>query len=257
MDDSLIPGRDRPARVLLADDDAPFRGSLRQLLEAPPSVIAEVYRADIGAGFEVVGEAATGQEAIRLAHAIASDVMLLDIRMPLMSGLDAVRYLSTDPRASRTMLLAGAIERDELIEAIRLGVRGLVTKAAMPEVLFEALRWVLEGRCWLDYSLLTDFIETARPLIHSSQTGGAGGWLTRREREVLGFVVAGYANKEIARASAVTEDSVKHHLTRMFDKFGVSNRVELAMLATERGLLDPAGPPLGKMPDTSDSKTSS
>jgi two-component system nitrate/nitrite response regulator NarL len=239
MDHSLTCDSARPARVLLADDDGLFRSSLRQLLEAPPTVIADVYSVDVRGGFEVVGEAGTGEDTIRLVNTVSADVVLLDVAMPAMSGLQALRLLPHED-GPRIILLAGAITRAELVDAIRLGVRGLVLKGAAAEVLFEAIRWVLEGRCWLDHFLMTDFIETARPLIQSSQTmsRGARARLTRREREVLSFIVAGYANKDIAQASAVTEDSIKHHLTRMFEKLGVSNRLELAMLATERGLLD-------------------
>jgi two-component system nitrate/nitrite response regulator NarL len=239
MDHSLTDGPAAPARVLMADDDAPFRTSLRQLLEAPPSVIAEVYGVDIGGGFKVVGEAGTGEDIIRLVNTVSADIVLLDVAMPAMSGLQALRELPHED-GPRIILLAGAIARGELVDAIRLGVRGLVLKGATAEVMLEAIRWVLEGRCWLDHFLMTDFIETAKPLIQSSQTAarGARARLTRREREVLSFIVAGYANKDIARASAVTEDSIKHHLTRIFEKLGVSNRLELAMLATEHGLLD-------------------
>jgi two-component system, NarL family, nitrate/nitrite response regulator NarL len=243
MDRSLTPATpaERPARVVLGDADAMLRTSLRRLLEAPPSVIAEVYGVDINRGFEVVGDAATGSDLMSVVQATQPDVVLLDLRLPSPPGLETLPQLRAEANAPRLVVLTGDVSRAELIEAIRLGVRALILKSATPAVVFEALRWVLEGRCWLDYALLGDFIDTARPLIESSRTGGT--WLTRREREVLAFVVAGYANKDIARAAAVTEDSIKHHLTRMFNKLGVANRVELAMLATERGLLDPPAAP--------------
>jgi two-component system nitrate/nitrite response regulator NarL len=99
---------------------------------------------------------------------------------------------------------------------------------------------VLAGRYWLGQTLVTDLLEEVRPLIQSSRAAGGrlAFGLTPREREVLTLIVAGYANKDIARECAVSEETIKHHLTRMFDKVGVSNRLELAMAATERGLVD-------------------
>jgi two-component system nitrate/nitrite response regulator NarL len=239
MDRPLTPPAVRPTRVVLADDDCLFRASLRQLLEAPPTVIADVYGVAVAPGFEVVAEAADGDETVRVLQTIDADLVLLDLCMPVMSGVAALTRLSRDAGRPPVILLAGAVTRPELAEAIRLGVRGLVLKSTAADVLLKAIRWVLEGRCWLDSGLVTDLIETARPLMDAApQAHDASQRLTRREREVLGLVVAGYANKEIAQASSVTEDSVKHHLTRIYEKLGVSNRVELATFATEHSLLE-------------------
>jgi two-component system, NarL family, nitrate/nitrite response regulator NarL len=138
----------------------------------------------------------------------------------------------------RTVLLATTIDKPQLLTAVQLGVRGLILKDSTTEVLFEAIVSVLAGQCFLGRELITDFMETVRPLIASSraQGGKLAFGLTPREREVLALVSAGCANKEIARQCAVSEETVKHHLTRIFDKVGVSNRTELAMLATRNGL---------------------
>ena len=200
MDRPLTPPPVRPTRVVLADDDCLFRASLRQLLEAPPTVIADVYGVTVAPGFEVVAEAADGDETVRVLQTIDADLVLLDLCMPVMSGVAALTRLSRDAGRPRVILLAGAVSRPELAEAIRLGVRGLVLKSAAADVLLKAIRWVLEGRCWLDSGLVTDLIETARPLMDAApQAHDASQRLTRREREVLGLVVAGYANKEIAQ----------------------------------------------------------
>ena len=239
MDRPLTPPPVRPIRVVLADDDGPFRASLRQLLEAPPTVIADVYGVGVAPGFEVVAEAADGDETVRVLQTVDADLVLLDLCMPVMSGVAALTRLPRHADRPRVILLAGAVTRPELAEAIRLGVRGLLLKSAAPDVLLKAIRWVLEGRCWLDSGLVTDLVETARPLMDAEPRAHlASPRLTRREREVLGLVVAGYANKEIAQVSSVTEDSVKHHLTRIYEKLGVSNRVALATFATEARLLD-------------------
>jgi two-component system, NarL family, nitrate/nitrite response regulator NarL len=239
MDHPLTPPAVRPARVVLAGDDCLFRASLRQLLEAPPIVIADVYGVAVAPGFEVVAEAADGDEAARVLQTIDADLVVLDLCMPVMSGVAALTRLSRDAGRPPVIVLAGAVSRSQLAEAIRLGVHGLVLKSAPADVLLKAIRWVLEGRCWLDSRLVTDLIETARQLMNAApQAHAASPRLTRREREVLGLVVAGYANKEIAQASSVTEDSVKHHLTRIYEKLGVSNRVELATFAAEHSLLE-------------------
>jgi two-component system, NarL family, nitrate/nitrite response regulator NarL len=228
---------DGPVRVVLSDDECLFRASLRQLLTVPPSVIKEVYGVDVGAGFEVVGEAESGEDTVRVVRSVRPDLLLLDLRMPRMSGLDALRDLTPIGNTLSTILLAGTIDRTQLLTAVHLGARGLLLKDATMEVLFEAIACVLAGRYWLGQTLMTDLLEVVRPLIQSSKA--AGGrltfGLTPREREVLTLIVGGYGNKDIAREFAVSEETIKHHLTRMFHKVGVSNRLQLAMVATERG----------------------
>jgi DNA-binding NarL/FixJ family response regulator len=231
------PGR--PVRVVLSDDECLFRASLRQLLAVPPPVIKDVYGVDVGPGFEVVGEAATGEDTVRVVRSVRPDLLLLDLQMPRMSGLDALRELSATDLGVRTILLAGAIEGPHMLTAVELGARGLVLKDSTTELLFEAITTVIAGRHWLGRTLVTDLLEMVRPLIQSSKP--ADGGLTRREREVLRLVVAGHSNKDVARACGVSEETIKHHLTRIFDKVGASNRLELATIATTRGLVDPSG----------------
>jgi DNA-binding NarL/FixJ family response regulator len=240
-----VAARTSPFRIVLSDDECLFRASLRQLLSAPASVLRDVYGVDVGPGFEVVGEASSGEETVRVVQVVHPDLLLVDLSMPRMSGLDAVRELAGSGDPLPSILLAGSIDRPQLLTAIHLGVRGLVLKDSPTEVLFEAMMGVVSGRYWLDQTLVSDLFETTRPLIQSSKAAGGSlaCGLTPREREVLTLVVAGYPNKEIALQFSVSEETVKHHLTRMFDKVGASNRLELAMLATSRGLLDPQLPP--------------
>jgi DNA-binding NarL/FixJ family response regulator len=232
--------RTRPVRVVLADDESLFRASLRQLLAVPPSVIQEVYGVDVGAGFEVVGEAGTGEDAVRVVGSARPDLLVLDLCMPRLSGLDALREMSSCRDQMRIILLAGCIDRAQLMSAVRLGVRGLLLKDAPTEVLFEAIMCVVAGQYWLGQSLVSDLLEIVRPLIQTSGVPGgpALSKLTPREQQVLRMVVAGHSNKEIAQQWTISEETIKHHLTRMFDKVGAANRVELAMLATRHGLLD-------------------
>jgi DNA-binding NarL/FixJ family response regulator len=197
-----------------------------------------VYSVDVGAGFQVVGEAGTGEETVRVVNAVEPDLLLLDLSMPRMSGLEALGELKPHRERMGTVLLTANVEGPQLLSAVQLGVRGLILKDSSTELLFEAIIAVLAGRYWLGQALVTDFITTVRPLIESSKA--AGGkltyGLTPREREVLTLVAAGCANKEIARQCAVSEETVKHHLTRIFDKVGATNRTELAMFAQKNGL---------------------
>jgi two-component system, NarL family, nitrate/nitrite response regulator NarL len=238
---TVVPPNSHPGkatRVVLADTHSIFRASLRQLLSVPPATIKEVYSVDVGTGFQVVGEAGTAEETVRIVQSVEPDLLLIDPSMPRMSGLDAVGELQCHHDRMRTILLAATIDKPQLLSAVQLGVRGLILKDSTTEVLFDAIVSVLSGQYFLGRALLTDFIETVRPLIDSSraQGGKLAFGLTPREREVLTLVSAGCANKEIARQCAVSEETVKHHLTRIFSKLGASNRTELAMLAARNGL---------------------
>jgi DNA-binding NarL/FixJ family response regulator len=228
----------RPVTVVLADEECMFRSSLRHLLTAPPTVISDVYGVDVGSGFEVVGEAGTGEDTIAIVTKARPDVLLLDLSMPRLSGLEALSELEAHRDSTRTIVLTGTIDRSQLLTAVQLGVRGLVMKDSETELFFEAIVSVMHGRFWLGQALVGDLVELVRSL---SQSRGSHGTkprqsLTPRQREVLGLVVAGHTNREIATKFSVSEETVKHHLTRMFDKVGASNRLDLAMKATRNGL---------------------
>jgi two-component system nitrate/nitrite response regulator NarL len=243
---SVPIGPGRAATIVVADDEWIFRASLRQLLTAPPFVIKDVYGVDVGAGFTVVGEAGTGEDTIPIVEATKPDLLLLDLNMPRMSGLDALHELAAVRGTCRAIILAGDIRKSELFRAVQLGARGVVLKDAPTEVLFESILAVLAGRCWLDRRLVGDLMEMVGALAHPSnpEADHRPFGLTPRERQVLTLVVAGYTNKEIARDCAVSKETVKHHLTRIFHKVGAPNRLALALIATEAGLVrEPAAVP--------------
>jgi len=233
-------GAPRRIRVVLADDECMFRTSLRHLLTAPSSVIKDVYGIEVGAEFDVVGEAGSGEETVAVVQSANPDLLLLDLAMPRMSGLSALRSLQINPSCGKTVILAGDVSKADLITAVQLGVHGLVLKNAPTELLFQAIVSVIAGQVWVSQALVAELLTVVRslaaPAVQDSPKGRAVA-LTPREREVLALVVAGYANKEIAQTFSISEETIKHHLTRMFDKVGAANRLELAVVAAERGLI--------------------
>jgi DNA-binding NarL/FixJ family response regulator len=158
--------------------------------------------------------------------------------MPRLPGLEVLRELSASDSPVRTILLTAAIEKEQIIEALQIGARGIVLKEAATELLFKSIRTVMAGQYWVGRAEVGDLVQTLRGLIASSgkpqeKTFG----LTRRELEILSSIVAGLSNKEIARQFSLSEDTVKHHLSHIFDKLGVSNRLELAMFAVNHRLV--------------------
>ena len=221
-------------RVLIADDHPIFRQGLRTILEAED-------------GFVVVAEAADGNEAVRLARDFQPDVLLLDLAMPGVSGMEALAELAAAPTPVRTIMLTAAIEKAEIVKALQLGAAGVVLKSSPTDLLFKSIRSVMAGQHWIGREAVTDLVQALRtaaspspaPVKASRRRFG----LTARELEITGAVVAGFRNREIAEKLSLSEDTVKHHLSNIFDKVGASNRLELALFAVEHRLLtDQASP---------------
>lgn len=221
-----------PFRTVLSDDESLFRASLRQLLSVPPEVIRDAYGVDVGPGFHVVGEAGSGVDTVRVVRATRPDLLVLDLSMPRLSGVQAMCELRASGDAVPTVLLTGDIDSTDLLAAVHAGINGLVLKNADTPLLFDAMTSVLNGGCWVGQALVPALFDAVRPLINASSGGRPRAWnLTAREKQVLGMVAAGCPNREIAARCAVSEETIKHHISRLFAKVGASNRLELAMAA--------------------------
>ena len=214
-----------PVRILIADDHPIFRDGLKRLLESEGE-------------FVVIGEACDGVEAVTLARQLTPEVMLLDLAMPRRQGLDALRELASDARAVRVILLTAAAEKEQIVEALQLGARGVVLKDSATQILLKSIRAVMQGEYWVGRESVSNLVQYLRTLVSPSAGFPQRNKyrLTPRELEIIAAVVAGFANKEIAQYFKISEDTVKHHLSNIFDKVGVSSRLELALFAVNQSL---------------------
>lgn len=213
--------------VVIADDHTIFRDGLRRLLE-------------LEGEFEVLGEAADGAEAVAKVRLYQPCILLLDLAMPKMPGLDALRELAQQQTTTRSILLTAAIERRQIIEALQVGAHGVVMKDSATQLLLKAIHTVVAGHYWVGREPVTDLVAYLREQTLSPAPSRARSnfGLTRRETEILGTIIAGLSNKEIAQKFSLSEDTVKHHLTNIFDKVGVSSRLELALFAINNRLIE-------------------
>jgi two-component system nitrate/nitrite response regulator NarL len=214
-------------RIVIADDHPIFRDGLRRLLEAEPDL-------------KVLGEASDGAEAVKQARQLKPDILLLDLAMPRMPGLEALRDLSSSPGPSpvRVILLTAAAEKNQIVEALQLGARGVVLKDSATQLLLKCIHTVMAGEYWVGRESVSNLVQYLRTLMQSSNDEARKKkfGLTPRELEIVSAVVAGYSNKEIAEYFKISEDTVKHHLSNIFDKLGVSTRLELALFAVNQSL---------------------
>jgi two-component system, NarL family, nitrate/nitrite response regulator NarL len=218
--------RSQNIRIVIADDHPIFRDGLRRLLEAEP-------------GLKVIGEASDGNDAVKLARQLKPDVMLLDLAMPRQPGLEALRDLSTGgANGVKVILLTAAAEKHQIVEALQLGARGVVLKDSATQLLLKSIHTVMAGEYWVGREAVSNLVQYLRTQLQASheESRQKKFGLTPRELEIVSAVVAGYSNKEIAEYFKISEDTVKHHLSNIFDKLGVSTRLELALFAVNQGL---------------------
>ncbi|MFE2636231.1 response regulator [Streptomyces scopuliridis] len=215
-------------RVLLADDQSLVRAGFRALLAAQPDI-------------EVAGEAADGEEALRRVRELSPDVVLMDIRMPLLDGLAATRRITEDGRFDQVkVVMLTTFELDEYVfEAIRSGASGFLVKDTEPEELLRAVRAVVEGDALLSPGvtrrLIAEFASRSKAPTGVAELAA----LTEREREVMALVGIGLSNEEIARRLVVSPLTAKTHVSRTMVKLGARDRAQLVVLAYESGLVRP------------------
>lgn len=211
-----------PIRIAIADDHAIVSHGLKRLLDGEPE-------------FEVVQTCTTGREAVAVARSGMADVLLLDVKMPGMSGLDVLRTLSTHPPQCAVVLLTAAISDSDVMEGIRLGARGIVLKESSPETLLDCLTHVSRGDQWIDREM------QERADVASAQRQAGGGdirrALTARETEIARMIAQGLRNKVIAERLQISEGTVKIHLHNVYEKLGLDGRLELMLWAQRQGLV--------------------
>ncbi|MDE1156464.1 MAG: response regulator transcription factor [Acidobacteriaceae bacterium] len=214
-------------RIVVADDHPVVRFGVKNMLMNED-------------GFEVVGEAADGEQAITETIELEPDILLLDMQMPKLPGLEAMRAIMSRAPRVKIVLLTSTITPQQVIEALQIGARGIVLKDSVAADLGESLRAVLSGDYWIGGQRVANLLAALHDLMQQAaaapekKTYG----LTPRELEVVQCIVEGCSNKDIAKQFTISEETVKRHLSNIFDKTGVSTRLELALFAISHKLVD-------------------
>ncbi len=211
-----------PIRVLLADDHPIVLSGLDQLFRNEPD-------------FEVLARCSDGEEAVREIERLAPDVAVLDVKMPKRTGVEVLRDLKERGLSTRVVLLTAELEDQEFVEAVRLGVKGLVLKEMASRLLVQCVRTVHGGGQWLDRETLQRALDNM--VQRESALKEVSGLLTPRELEIVKMVSQGLRNKEIGARLFITEGTVKIHLHSIYEKVKVNGRMELSLYAREKGLV--------------------
>jgi DNA-binding NarL/FixJ family response regulator len=213
-----------PIRVLIVDDHAVVREGLRTFLE-------------LQAGIQVVGEAGDGAEALAQADALKPDVILMDLVMPRLDGVAAMRRLRERDSASRVIVLTSFLDDDRLMPALQAGASGYLLKDVEPAELARAVRTAGADQAMIDPTVAARLLRTLSEPGPQRVTADPETTLTRREREVLELIAAGRSNKRIARELGIAEKTVKTHVGHLMGKLGVTDRTQAALIAVRRGLV--------------------
>lgn len=211
-----------PIRVILADDHPIVLHGLQQLFERHPE-------------FAVVSCCPDGNSALDAVRRMHPDVLVLDLRMPGTSGLDVLRTITAERLATRSVLLTAAIRDEDAVQAVQLGAMGIVLKDSQPEALLDCVRRVYRGEQWID----RDTLDRALGTVHRREISTAQPTtpLTPREIEIVRMVAQGLRNRVIAERLSISEGTVKVHLHNIYEKFSVDGRLELVLLAQDKGLI--------------------
>lgn len=211
----------RPIRIVIADDHPVVRRGLSQFIADDP-------------GLEIVAECADGEQALAAVTQHQPDVLIVDLRMPHVGGLNVLRGLRDAHQAVAVIVLAGNIADDEVMEAMRLGAKGVVLKEMAPSLLLQCIRKVAAGGTWLEKEAVGRTLE--RILQNQDSRDRARELLTPRELEIVRLVARGFGNREVGEKLFISEGTVKTHLHTIFEKLGLKSRLQLAMYAQEKGL---------------------
>ncbi len=211
-------------RILMADDHPIFRDGVRKLLEDSDEVT-------------IVGEASNGQECIDMVSKLKPDILLLDLRMPDKDGLSVLEEVNFDTLATRVIVLTATEDDHEVVRAMRLGARGVVLKQSATDLLLKSIQKVHSGEIWLDKRMTA---EVMRAFSKSAESGPRREkpLLSERETEIVQLVSQGFRNREIGEKLFISEQTVKNHLHNIFDKLGVSDRLELALYALHHRIIE-------------------
>src|SRR6267378_2969950 len=213
-------------RLVIADDHPIVRDGLKKLLLLEDD-------------FDIVGEAGDGREVLEKVRDLDPDVLLLDLRMPNLDGLATLQALAQVNKRTRVIVLTASEDKNEFVQAMKLGCSGIVLKQTAPELIVKSIRKVHGGEIWLDSRTTAAVM---RQFAAPGEIGSGSGKsrerspLSQREREIVQLVAQGYKNKEMAEKMFISEQTVKNHLHNIFDKLGVSDRLELALYAIHKGL---------------------
>jgi two-component system nitrate/nitrite response regulator NarL len=213
-------------RILVADDHAIFRDGLRKLLEGADDV-------------QIIGEASNGVECVKMLSKLKPDILLLDLRMPEKDGLGVLEEVNFDTLPTRVIVLTAAEDDRDVVRAMRLGARGVVLKQSASDLLLKSIRKVSDGEIWLDNRMTAEVIDAFKKSSESGQRREKP-LLSDREKEIVQLVAQGFRNREIGEKLFISEQTVKNHLHNIFDKLGVSDRLELALYAIHHRLIDQA-----------------
>ncbi len=210
-------------KIALADDHAIFRDGLRRLLALEPD-------------FKIVAEAKDGTEVMPILEEHEPDILLLDLRMPGADGLTLLQRIQTHRLKTKIIVLTASEDKDEYIQAMKHGSAGIVLKQTATELLIRSIRKVYEGEIWLDArttaAIMSQFGDPSEPGPRERKKSA----ISKREREVIACVAQGFKNKEIGEKLFIREQTVKNHIHNIFDKLGVSDRLELALYAIHRNI---------------------
>jgi DNA-binding NarL/FixJ family response regulator len=210
-------------KILIADDHVIFRDGLRKLLDSDSELI-------------VVGEASNGAECIKMLGNLKPDILLLDLRMPDKSGLAVLEEVNFDTVPTRVIILTAAEDERDVLRAMRLGARGAVLKQSATAMLLKSIHRVHAGEIWLDNRMTAEVINAL--FIGEAALRGGKPLVSDRERQIVQLVAQGFHNKQIAVQLLISEQTVKNHLHNIFDKLGVSDRLELALYAIHHHMVE-------------------